>query len=67
MTHPATRKLTLILLLERQPNRKAADLAKILSVSVCTVHRYFNQLDEMGIPNFSRPQPARRIFIRTWI
>ena len=45
----ATRLITLIMLLQRQPNQKAADLAQKLGVSVRTLHRYFGMLDEMGI------------------
>lgn len=57
MTQHATHLLTLILLLQRQSNRKVADLAKILGVSVRTVHRLFNQLDEMGIPVYTDRGP----------
>ena len=53
MTQPATRLITLIMLLQRQPNQKAADLAEKLGVSVRTLHRYFAMLDEMGIPVFT--------------
>jgi predicted DNA-binding transcriptional regulator YafY len=41
------------MLLQRQPNQKAAGLAEKLGVSVRTVHRYFNMLDEMGIPVYT--------------
>jgi predicted DNA-binding transcriptional regulator YafY len=50
MTKPANRLLTLILLLQRQPCQKAADLAENLGVSIRTLHRYLALLDEMGIP-----------------
>jgi predicted DNA-binding transcriptional regulator YafY len=53
----ATRLITLILLLQRKPNQKAADLADELGVSVRTVHRYINQLNEMGIPIYSERGP----------
>src|SRR5512143_1947485 len=53
MTQPASRLITLIMLLQRQPNQKAAGLAESLGVSVRTVHRYFTMLDEMGIPVYT--------------
>ena len=58
MTKPANRLLTLILLLQRQPNQKAADLAAELGVSLRTLHRYMELLDEMGIPIYSERGPA---------
>jgi predicted DNA-binding transcriptional regulator YafY len=57
MTNPATRLITLILLLQRQPGQKAADLAQRLSVSVRTLHRYLAMLDEMGVPVYSERGP----------
>ncbi len=57
MPTPATRLITLILLLQRQPNQKARDLASELRVSVRTLHRYFGMLDEMGIPVYSERGP----------
>jgi len=57
MTTPATRLITLIMLLQRQPNQKAAQLAEKLGVSVRTLHRYFGMLDEMGIPIYSERGP----------
>ena len=57
MTTPATRLITLIMLLQRQPNQKAADLAEKLGVSVRTLHRYFGMLEEMGIPIYSERGP----------
>lgn len=54
---PATRLITLILLLQREPNQKAADLAEKLGVSVRTLHRYFNTLDQMGIPVYTERGP----------
>jgi len=57
MTQPATRLITLILLLQNQPNQKASDLAEKLGVSVRTVHRYLAMLDEMGIPVYSERGP----------
>jgi predicted DNA-binding transcriptional regulator YafY len=57
MTPPATRLITLIMLLQRQPNQKAADLAEKLGVSVRTLHRYFTMLDEMGIPVYTERGP----------
>lgn len=53
MPGTATRLINLIQLLQRQPNQKAADLARELGVSVRTMHRYFGMLDEMGIPIYS--------------
>jgi predicted DNA-binding transcriptional regulator YafY len=53
MTHPATRLITLILLLQRQPNQKAAGLVKKAGISVRTLHHYFTMLDEMGIPVYT--------------
>ena len=53
----ATRLITLIMLLQRQPNQKAADLAEKLGVSVRTLHRYFGMLDEMGIPIYAERGP----------
>lgn len=57
MSTTATRLITLIMLLQRRPNQKAADLAEKLAVSVRTVHRYFGMLDEMGIPIYSERGP----------
>lgn len=57
MNHTATRLITLIFLLQTQPNQKASDLAKKLGVSVRTIHRYFGMLDEMGIPVYSERGP----------
>jgi predicted DNA-binding transcriptional regulator YafY len=44
MSTTATRLITLIMTLQRQPNQKAADLAAKLGVSVRTLHRYFGML-----------------------
>ncbi|MBN1148286.1 MAG: YafY family transcriptional regulator [Anaerolineales bacterium] len=57
MTSPAARLITLIMLLQRQPNQKAAELADKLGVSVRTLHRYFEMLDEMGIPVYTERGP----------
>ncbi len=57
MPNTATRLITLIMLLQRRPNQKAARLAEQLSVSVRTVHRYIAMLDEMGIPVYSERGP----------
>ena len=57
MANTAARLITLIMLLQRRPNQKAADLAGQLGVSVRTVHRYINMLDEMGIPVYSERGP----------
>jgi predicted DNA-binding transcriptional regulator YafY len=58
MTNTATRLIRLIMLLQSRPNRKAAELAGELGVSVRTVHRYFEMLDELGIPLYSERGPA---------
>lgn len=57
MTTPATRLITLIMLLQRQPNQKAAALAEKLGVSVRTLHRYLGMLEEMGIPVYTERGP----------
>lgn len=57
MSTPATRLITLIMLLQRRPNQKAADLAAELGVSVRSLHRYIEKLDEMGIPIYSERGP----------
>ena len=57
MSNTATRLITLIMLLQRRPRQKAAELAEELGVSVRTVHRYINMLDEMGIPVYSERGP----------
>jgi predicted DNA-binding transcriptional regulator YafY len=57
MSNTASRLITLILLLQNQPNQKASDLAKKLDVSVRTMHRYFSMLGEMGIPVYAERGP----------
>ncbi len=57
MPNTATRLITLIMLLQRHPNQKAADLAGELGVSVRSVHRYFGMLEEMGIPVYAERGP----------
>jgi predicted DNA-binding transcriptional regulator YafY len=57
MNNTATRLITLIFLLQNQPNQKASDLAGKLGVSQRTVHRYFEMLDEMGIPIYAERGP----------
>jgi predicted DNA-binding transcriptional regulator YafY len=57
MSTTATRLITLIMLLQRKRKQKAADLAEQLGVSVRTVHRYINELNEMGIPIYSERGP----------
>ncbi len=57
MPNTATRLITLILLLQHQPNQKASKLAEKLGVSVRTIHRYFTMLDEMGIPVYTERGP----------
>lgn len=58
MSNTATRLITLIMLLQRRPNQKAAELAAALGVSVRSLHRYVNMLEEMGIPLYSERGPA---------
>ena len=53
----ATRLITLIMTLQRQPNQKAADLAEKIGVSVRTLHRYFVMLEEIGIPIYAERGP----------
>ncbi len=57
MSTTATRLITLIMLLQRRPNQKAAALAAKLDVSVRTLHRYFGMLEEMGIPIYAERGP----------
>ena len=57
MPNTATRLITLIMLLQREPNQKAIDLAKELGVSVRSLHRYMSMLDELGIPVYSERGP----------
>ena len=57
MTSPASRLITLIMLLQNRPNQKGAQLAEKLGVSVRTLHRYFEMLEEMGIPIYSERGP----------
>jgi predicted DNA-binding transcriptional regulator YafY len=57
MTTPASRLITLIMLMQRQPSQKAARLAAELGISVRTLHRYFAMLDEMGIPIYAERGP----------
>ncbi|NJN99824.1 MAG: HTH domain-containing protein [Anaerolineales bacterium] len=57
MSNTATRLITLIMLLQRQPNQTAAQLAQELDVSVRTVQRYMMMLDEMGIPIYAERGP----------
>jgi predicted DNA-binding transcriptional regulator YafY len=45
------------MLLQRQPNQTAAQLAQALDVSVRTVQRYITMLDEMGIPVYAERGP----------
>jgi len=57
MSNTATRLITLIFLLQNQPNQKASELAEKLGVSLRTVHRYFEMLDELGIPVYAERGP----------
>ncbi|MEW5718979.1 MAG: YafY family protein [Chloroflexota bacterium] len=57
MANTATRLITLMMLLQRQPNQKASDLAEQLGISVRSLHRYITMLDEMGIPVYSERGP----------
>ena len=53
MPNVATRLITLIMMLQRQPEQTATVLASRLGVSVRTLHRYFGMLDEMGVPVYA--------------
>src|SRR5512147_2335753 len=57
MSNTATRLITLIFLLQNKPNQKASELAAELGVSPRTLHRYFEMLDEMGVPVYSERGP----------
>jgi predicted DNA-binding transcriptional regulator YafY len=57
MSNTATRLITLLMLLQRQPNQKASELAEELGVSVRSIQRYINMLDDMGIPIYSERGP----------
>src|SRR5215217_8259131 len=57
MANTATRLITLIMLLQRQPNQSAAQLAQTLIVSVRTVQRYIAMLEEIGIPIYAERGP----------
>lgn len=57
MPNTATRLISLIMLLQRQPNQKASELAEELGVSIRTLHRYMTMLDELGIPVYSERGP----------
>jgi len=57
MANTATRLITLLMLLQRQPNQTASQLAEELDVSVRTVQRYMTMLDEMGIPVYAERGP----------
>ncbi|MCJ7435190.1 MAG: YafY family transcriptional regulator [Anaerolineales bacterium] len=57
MANVATRLITLILTLQNRPHQKAAGLADKLGVSVRTLHRYFEMLEEMGIPIYAERGP----------
>ena len=57
MSNTTTRLITLLMLLQRQPNQKASDLAEKLGISVRSLHRYINMLDAMGIPVYSERGP----------
>jgi predicted DNA-binding transcriptional regulator YafY len=57
MSNTATRLITLIMLLQRQPNQKARDLADQLGVSVRSIQRYIGMLDEMGVPVYAERGP----------
>jgi len=46
-----------LMLLQRQPNQKAACLAAELGISVRSLHRYVGMLEEMGIPVYAERGP----------
>jgi len=45
------------MLLQREPNQKSSQLAEELDVSVRTLHRYINLLEEISIPIYSKRGP----------
>jgi predicted DNA-binding transcriptional regulator YafY len=57
MANVATRLFTLLMLLQRQPNQKAACLAAELGISVRSLHRYMAMLEDMGIPVYAERGP----------
>jgi len=57
MANTATCLITLMLLLQRQPNQSAAHLAQELNVSVRTGQRYISRLDELGIRIYAERGP----------
>jgi predicted DNA-binding transcriptional regulator YafY len=57
MANTATRLITLIMLLQRQPNQNATQLAQSLDVSVRTIQRYITMLDDIGIPVYAERGP----------
>ena len=57
MSTTATRLITLIMMLQRRPNQKAADLAEALGVSTRSIHRYVGMLEEMGLPVYTERGP----------
>jgi len=57
VSNTATRLITLIMLMQSQPNQKAANLADKLGISIRTLHRYMSMLEEMGIPIYTERGP----------
>ncbi len=57
MSNTATRLINLILMLQRRPGQKAADLANQLGISIRSIHRYFEMLDELGVPVYAERGP----------
>lgn len=57
MSNTATRLITLLMMMQRQPHQKAADLAAALGISTRSLHRYIGMLEEMGIPVCSERGP----------
>ena len=57
MANVATRLFTLLMLLQRMPNQKAACLASELGISVRSLHRYMGMLEDMGIPVYAERGP----------
>jgi predicted DNA-binding transcriptional regulator YafY len=58
LSNTASRLITLIFLLQNRPNQKASELAEKLGVSLRTVHRYFQMLDEIGVPVYAERGPC---------
>src|SRR4051794_32054988 len=56
MSHPTTRVLTLLELLQARSHLSGADLAERLAVDRRTVRRYVSTLQDLGVPVESEPE-----------